>query len=66
MKKILYKNPYYNGKTPLKIIKILENLNFNNLINKSLGTSKHEKPINFIQYFNISINEKLRKLDKDV
>mgnify|MGYP001294174615 CR=1 FL=1 len=33
-KKLSYKNPYYNGNTPLKIIKILENLNFNNLINK--------------------------------
>ncbi len=33
-KKFSYKNPYYNGKTPLKIVKILENLNFNNLINK--------------------------------
>jgi len=33
-KKMSYKNPYYNGNTPLKIIKTLENLNFSNLINK--------------------------------
>ena len=39
-KKVSYKNPYYNGNTPVKIIKILENLNFNNLINKKFRDIK--------------------------